>query len=141
MDISQATASLDTTFRVVFEYDENGNEKTGFVVVGIDSPQCREESSRQRKANFKKRINGGKPTNYYKTEEGQSDLDATSQADMTAMALAGTVDWFGFTENGAPKSFDKAVLAQVFAARVSWRDKAYEAINDAANFLPKPVKG
>ena len=140
MDISAATVSLDTTFRVVLEFDEDGNEKTGFVVVGIDAPQCREEAARQRKANFKKRINGGKPTNYYKTAEGQAALDAQSQADMTDMAIAGTIDWFGFTENGAPKAFDKNVLAAIFAVRASWRDKVYASIEDATNFLPKPVK-
>jgi hypothetical protein len=142
MEISQATApvNLETTFNVVLEYDDDGKEKTGFVVVGIDSPQCKAEAARQRKADFKKRINGNKPTNFYKTEDGQAALDVNTQANMTAMSLIGTVDWFGFTENDAPKPFDRDVLAQMFAARMSWRDQVYSTINDATNFLPKPVK-
>lgn len=129
------------TSDVVFEYDEDGNPKTGFKIVGPDSVQYRSAQEAQRIAGLKRRINSGKKAqSNLKTEEGQAELDRLTQENLTQNATVVVVDWFGFEDdNGKPAKFDPAQVTLIYEARQSWRDKVVEALYQEDAFLPKPA--
>lgn len=135
--VTQTAAQI--TSDVVIAYDENGNPKTGFKIVGPDSKEYRAEQERQRKAGMKRRVHAGKK-DALKTEEGQAEFDRLTQENITATAIAVVVDWYGFEDdagNAAP--FNAAQLPAIFTAHPSWRDKVADAIYEEGDFLPKPA--
>ena len=131
--------STQITSDVVIAHDEQGNPKVGFKIVGPDSKQYRTEQERQRKIGMKRRVHAGKK-DPLKTEEGQAEFDRLTQENITAVAVAVTVGWFGFTDDaGAPLAFDATKLPMLFANHVSLRDKIADAVYQEDAFLPKPA--
>ena len=132
---SKTTQNITTD--VVFEYDENGQAKTGFKIVGPDSQQYRAEQERQRIANRKR---GSVKKVDLKTDEGQALIDRVTQENLTATAVAVVVDWFGFEDDaGQPVAFNAEHVAAIYEAKPSWRDKVVVALDQEDAFLPKPV--
>lgn len=134
IDDALSANSVQATHKVAIATDDDGNPTVGFVIVGKDSPQYRNclaaQRSRaiKRQANKKMRIDA-------KTEAGAEELDSVIQRNQSELTLAVVVDWFGFTHQGQPRPFDPSVLAQIFAARPSWKDKCAEALEVEENFL------
>lgn len=144
MKLSQIISkeAKNITSDVVFEYDENGDPKVGFKIVGPDSAQYRAEQELQRREGLKRRVNGGKKAKDFKTEEGQAELDRLTQENLTRNATAVVVDWFGFeNDDGTAMPFDAKLVPAIYEAKVTWRDKVVEAIYQEDAFLPKPVQG
>ena len=140
LSLVKSKAAQQITSDVVFEYDEKGDPKVGFKVVGPDSPQYRAEQERQRREGLKRRINSSKRAQKDKTDEGQAELDRLYQENMTRNAIAVVVDWFGFeNDDGTAAAFDADQLPAIFAAKISWRDKVAEAVYQEDAFLPKPA--
>ena len=142
LSLVTSKAAQQITSDVVFEYDEKGDPKVGFKIVGPDSAQFRAEQELQRREGLKRRVNGGKKAKDFKTEEGQAELDRLTQENLTRNATAVVVDWFGFeNDDGTPAQFDASVIPAIYEAKVSWRDKVVEAIYQEDAFLPKPAQG
>ena len=140
LSLVKSKAAQQITSDVVFEYDEKGDPKVGFKIVGPDSPQFRAEQELQRREGLKRRVNSPKKANQFKTEEGQAELDKLTQDNITRNATAVVVDWFGFeNDDGTPAAFDAEQVGAIYEAKVSWRDKVLEAIYQEDAFLPKPA--
>lgn len=140
LSLVTSKAAQEITTDVVFEYDENGDPKVGFKIVGPDSPQYRAAQERQRKVGLKRRINAGKNAKALKTEEGQAELDRLTQDNLAENATVVVVDWFGFEgDDGQPAPFDASQIGAIYEAKPSWRDRVIEVLYQEDAFLPKPA--
>jgi hypothetical protein len=113
-------------------------EPYGLLVVGLDSPQYRAETDRQRFAAMRQRMEANKdPAKKFDmdTPEGAEEFQRRMQANLSATAKAVTVGWYGFTTE-----FDPAIAAKMIDARPTWRDKVLQKIEDDRAFLPQPAK-
>ena len=63
LSLVKSKAAQQITSDVVFEYDEKGDPKVGFKIVGPDSPQYRAEQELQRREGLKRRVNSHKKAN------------------------------------------------------------------------------
>lgn len=122
-----------------------GDKACGFVIVGADSPQYLAEHDRQRVEGQAHRRAANKDPALKldtDTDDGQIKLQARIDANLLRVAVAVTVDWFGFTDaTGAAVPFDPAVAAQMYGKKKSWRDAVISAIDEDKRFLPQPAKG
>lgn len=125
-----------TTHTVGITFDDEGNPRSGFIIVGRDSEQFRAETERQRVAGM---VRGAKKNSRIDTatEEGARQLDLLIRENERALAVAVTVGWFGFSKGGAPAEFSKAALESVFKARPTWADQVIAELGVQSNFLPK----
>ena len=69
------------------------------------------------------------------TDEGADQLVHVIDDNQKRLAVAVAVDWYGFTSNGAPVAFDKALIATAFAMYPTWQDRVTAALENDANFL------
>lgn len=139
-----AIDTATTTARVELGNDPKTEQPYGLLVVGLDSPQYRAETDRQRFEGMadRRELNkeGGKKLDP-ETPEGFAVFQKKFQANLLGTAKAVTVGWFGFTDKaGRPVEFDPAVAAQMLEARTTWRDKVLAKIEQDAAFLPQPQK-
>lgn len=137
-DINTVSAPNDNTYSVGIAFDDDGTATTGFIIVGKDSTQFIKAQQKIRAENYKRyevkatRIDGT-------TDEGAMKTIEVGDKNITATAVAVTIGWFGFTENGAPAEFSSEKVLRIFNARPSWCDKVTNALVDESNFLPRSL--
>lgn len=126
------------TQRVAVGWDEEGEPREGFIIVGKDSEEYQRTIGQQRQRAIRRQA--VKRTRFdLKTEEGAEQLDVTLRQNETEVAVAITVGWFGFTLKGEPAPFVKDRMVQILAVKPSWRDRILGALEDEAAFLkPSP---
>ena len=133
--VTNVEANQNITADVVFEYNKDGTPKTGLKIVGPDSVQYLNAQVANRVRNRKRNATG--QTIDLKTDEGQLEIENVTKENLFSVAVAVTVDWFGFTNGGQPAAFDIEQVKKIFAAKPSWQDKVIAALDREADFLPK----
>lgn len=129
--------SLDTsqiTHRVPVIFDEEGNAKAGFIIVGKNSPQYLDVTGKSRVGNIMKSAARKKAIDT-STEEGAKILTSTLDNNESATALAVTTGWFGFGVEGADAPFDRAVVDKMFAKFPTWKAKVLADLDNDGNFI------
>lgn len=134
-DISNFTApTASVTFKVPVLFDEDGEPTHGFIIVGKNSDEHREEwakiraEGRQRSASRKTAIDETKI-------EGAEKVVGLIDDNNKRLAIAVTVGWYGFTSAGAPAAFNKALVKAAFDKYPTWQDRVSSAMDEDANFL------
>ena len=122
------------TFKVGVIQDNEGNDKSGFVIVGKNSPEYQTETRRIR-AEGLKRASKRKTALDTSTDEGSAALAALIDANEIVLACCVVVGWFGFATAGQPAPFDKAIATKLLTRFPTWRDKISAALEDDANFM------
>lgn len=126
------------TSQVVVAFDEEGQPKAWFDVVGKDSDQYRQAAEKLRLAGIKRGATRQKIDT--KTDDGAARLDGIIQRNDFELAVAVVVGWGGFGAAGKPVPLTDEALRNVLKAKPTWREKISAALEDEAGFLPKPSK-
>ncbi|HEX8610135.1 MAG TPA: hypothetical protein VF800_02510 [Telluria sp.] len=134
-DISNFTApAAQVTFKVPVMFDDDGEPTHGFIIVGKNSDEHRNEwaavraEGRQRSANRRTAIDETKI-------EGAEKLVSLIDSNNKRLAVAVVVGWYGFTSAGAPAPFNKALVEAAFNKYPTWQERVQIAMEDDANFL------
>lgn len=134
LDALQTDAATAVTFRVPVIFDEDGNEKSGFIIVGKNSAEYQAAARVVRIAGLQAASKRKGPVDT-STEEGAAAM--AKRFDESEMTLACSVvkDWFGFATNGVAAPFDKAMANKLLARFPTWLDKITAAVEVDANFM------
>lgn len=124
--------SEEPTFKVAVEFDEDGEEKSGFIIVGKNSSAYQEVARDIRadnimKASRRKGVDGS-------TEEGSKIIVNNVINNEHRIAKAIVVGWFGYTNNGKEISFDIDIVERMFVAKPQWQARVLAALEVDANF-------
>lgn len=128
---------LDTstvTHRVSVIDDVNGKPKSGFVIVGRNSPQFIEANTNLRVENIQRGAIRAKPLDT-KTPQGAKTLTKTVDRNDMRTAVAVVVDWFGWERNKEPIPFDRATVEAMLTKYPTWKTKIAAALDNEANFI------
>jgi hypothetical protein len=122
------------TFNVAVIKDEDGEDLSGFKIVGKNSPEYQAANNAVRIENIQRASKRSKQIDS-STAEGAALLAKTVASNELTVALACVVDWFGFNMEGAPMDFDKNVVAKMFARYPQWQAMVSNALETDANFM------
>lgn len=135
-DIFNLTApAVRVTKKVDLVYDDEGNATAGFIIVGKDSPEYRNEShairteGTKRSAVLKKQIDT-------KTDAGAGQLIDLVDNNTQRLAVAVVVGWYGYTNNGVEVPLDKALVKAAYDKFSTWEVKVMAALEVDSDFLP-----
>lgn len=137
-DINSIPGGGELTQKVGIAFDDEGSPTAGFVIVGKDSEQCISADQRVRIANIKRQSTKATRLDA-STDGGAAKVDKLVYDNDTEKAVAVVVDWFGFTDQGAPAEFSPAKIRAMFVARPTWREKVLVALENEAAFLPNSL--
>lgn len=125
---------LDVVADVPVIYNNDGEPVMGFNIVGKDSDQYRKQLKANKSASFKR--GAVKKTQIdAKTKEGAEELTDLLDSNDKTLAVAVVVSWYGFTSNGEPAVFDKALVKELFDKYPTWADKVHIALENDSNFM------
>lgn len=134
-DISDFTAPrAQVTFKVPVLFDDDGEPTHGFIIVGKNSDEYRDEWAAIR-AEGQKRAAKRKTAIDATTDEGAVQLIDLIDGNQQRLAKAVTVGWYGFTSAGAPAKFDKALAEAAFNKYPTWQERVSIAMENDVNFL------
>lgn len=120
--------------RVGVAFDDDGNPKSGFVIVSKDATEYRERANELRAAGIQRQAN--KRTRIdTKTQDGAEEFARILESNDFELAAAVVVDWFGFTRAGEPLPFNKNVARQMLEKRPSWAQKISAELENEEGFL------
>ena len=132
--LSSGSAGVEKVHTVTVLFDEDGNHKAGFDIVGKNSEQYRDAVRRTALASIK-RANIKKQQIDGKTDAGAAQLYSIGERNSLEIAKAVVVGLPGFGANGLPLSVSGEVLDKMFAKFPAWVDKIHAALEVDANFL------
>ena len=133
-DITSLDSSNQNTFDVPVVFDDNGDEVSGFKVVGKNSIEYRAARRAQEVVGIKRAsVRGGKQPDA-KTDAGAAYYLDYAAENEVGIAIACVTGWYGFAKDGAEIPLTAEALASVFAKRPTWREKVSAAIEVDANF-------
>jgi len=135
-DISTLDQTANVTFDVPVVLDADGNPAAGFKVVGRNSQNFRDAERALTLAAVKKAASKATKAIDTGTDAGAAQVIDTMKANETGIAVACTVDWYGFSKDGASAPMTPDALATVFEKRPTWLSKVTSAIAADANFQP-----
>jgi hypothetical protein len=121
-------------FRVVVILDANGDDKSGFSIVGKNSAEYQAATHKIRVASLQ-RASRRKSSLDTTTEEGAAAMADAIDANELALAISVVRDWFGFASNGVTAPFDAQMTAKMLAKFPTWREKISAALEVDANFI------
>jgi lipoprotein-anchoring transpeptidase ErfK/SrfK len=127
-------ASRRVTHDVPVLFDDDGEPKAGFRIVGKNSPEYQAEHAAIR-AEGHKRAAKRKTAIDTSTDEGAMQLVNLVDDNQRRLALAVTVESYGFESGGAPLQLSKAQIAAAFDKFPTWQDRVAAALEQDANFL------
>ena len=134
-DIANLSAPAErVTFDVPVIFDADGEPVAGIRIVGKNSDEYRKENHALRAEGYKKSAKR-KTAIDASTDEGADQLVHVIDDNQKRLALAVAVDWYGFTGNGTPVAFDKALIATAFDKYPTWQERVTAALENDANFL------
>lgn len=122
------------TYRVPVIFDADGEPKSGFIIVGKNSPQYLDATGKVRVGNIMKSAVRRKPLDT-STEEGAKILTATLDNNSMNTALAVTVGWFGWQVEGQDAQFDRATLEKMLTKFPTWKDRIINDLDNDGNFI------
>lgn len=126
--------AANVTHRVVVIKDVDGEDVSGFIIVGKNSAQYQEANNIMRKGNIQRSAKRSKQIDA-STDEGATIVATTIEKNERAIALAVCVDWFGFTAGGQEMSFNKDTLEVMLDKMPQWRVLINQALDTDANFM------
>jgi hypothetical protein len=132
-DVDNMFDEVEATHRVVVIKTDEGDEKSGFIIVGKNSSQYQAENELIRIENIKRSSKRNKAVDT-STEEGAKLVAQTIANNERRLALAVVVDWFGFDSAGKPLPFDKAMVARMFDKKPTWLTEVGNALDTDGNF-------
>ena len=134
-DIATLSAPAErVTFDVPGIFDADGEPVAGTRIVGKNSDEYRKENHALRAEGYKKSAKR-KTAIDASTDEGADQLVHVIDDNQKRLALAVAVDWYGFTGNGTPVAFDKALIATAFDKYPTWQERVTAALENDAHFL------
>ena len=134
-DIANLSApAARVTFDVPVIFDADGEPVAGIRIVGKNSDEYRKENHALRAEGYKKSAKR-KTALDASTDEGADQLVHVIDDNQKRLAVAVSVDWYGFTSNGASVAFDKALIATAFDKYPTWQERVSAALENDANFL------
>lgn len=133
-DLDQLDNDQVITHSVAVLQDDDGNDVTGFIIVGKNSPEYQEASKSVRINNIK-RASRRKGQIDSASDVGAALIAKTVEEGDRALALSVVIGWFGMLKNGQLMKFDKEVVAKMFQKYPQWQAKVLAALEDDANFM------
>lgn len=122
------------TFNVGVVLDADGENVTGFVVVGKNSPEYQEAARKIRVAGLQ-RSSKRKSAIDMSTPEGAAAIAKTIEDNELALVVAVLKGWFGFGSGGKAAEFDKVRATALLVRYPTWREKISAALEVDSNFL------
>jgi len=125
--------SGSVTARVPVVNNEDGEDVSGFIIIGKDSKEFQELNAQlrieglQKSAKRKTMIDAS-------TDEGAKTLHRAISSSETRLALCVVTGWFGFSNKGEEVPFNKELLAKMFAKKPTWQAKVLAALEVDSNF-------
>ena len=132
-ELDSAT-TVDVLHKVAVIVDVDGNEKSGFFIVGKNSTEY-QDAARLARIDSLKRSAKRKAALDTSTDEGAGAVAKMIEASETSLALAVVKGWFGFQQGGVDAPFSKPTVAKMLAKYPTWKDKISAALENEANFL------
>lgn len=135
-DISNITGgpAVPVTFKVPVMFDEDGEPTAGFIIVGKNSSEYRDENHALRAEGYKKSAKR-KTAIDASTDAGADQLVSLIDGNQKRLALAVVVGWYGFTSAGAEVPFDKDLASAALDKYPTLQDRVSAALENDANFL------
>lgn len=134
LDTLDGNTLNEVRHQVVFTEDIDGNAISGVYIVGKNSAQYISATDAMRHKNIKK-ASKRKNAIDTSTDEGAASVARTIAENEHALAVAVTVDWFGFNKGGQPAPFDKEIIARAYDKMPTWQNKVNAALEVDANFM------
>jgi len=140
-DISDLETSNvnDITFDVAVMEDEDGNPICGFTIVGKNSTEYQDANSVVRVSNIKRAAKRTRQVDT-STDDGAALVARTVAQNEKILAMAVVKGWFGFLQDGSPKTFDKKLVEFMFTKYPQWQAKVTAALDNDANFMKASLK-
>lgn len=133
-DLLEKDTYSRATHTVAFLKDANGNPVLGVTIVGKNSEEASAEKNRTRIENIMRAAKREKALDTA-TLEGATIVSETVSGNETSKAVAVTIGWFGFNEEGSPATFTKERVAKLYAKMPHWEEMVNNALDTDANFM------
>ena len=118
------------TFRVPVIEDDDGNPRSGFIIVGKNSNEFRDACNSIHIANIQLALQRRRQVdNSTDKGTGATPLSITKNECASVIALAVVKDWFGWNNGGKPMDFDKAFVEKMFDKYPQWQVKINNALS------------
>lgn len=141
MDLKDLEQDAKELIDVALVLDDDGNPKSGFRVVGADSPEYQEADRAWRVKNVQKSARRGHAIQAA-TETGAQELVNLVQKREFAIACACIKEMYGFTNNGEEAPLNEETLKAIFTKKPTWRTRVVLAIEAEQVFTkPSPEAG
>lgn len=122
------------TYDVHISFDEEGEPKSWFTVVGVNSQQYRDAVRKSDISGVQRAHRDGRQIRA-ETKEGAAMLVDGAERREMAIACGCTVGLHGILDKaGAPVEFNAVVIKEIFEKKLSWRRKVVAAIETERNF-------
>ncbi len=135
-DLDQLDSQTEVLHKVAVITDIDGNDKSGFFIVGKNSPEY-QTAARQARVDGLKRSAKRKAALDTSTDEGAGAVAKMIEDSETTLACAVVKGWFGFQSAGADVPFNQPTVAKMFAKFPTWKDKISAALENESNFLKR----
>ncbi len=136
IDLNDLEQDAKELIDVALMLDDEGNPRSGFKVVGSDSPEYQEADHAWKVKNVQKSARRGHAIQAA-TETGAQELVNLVARREMAICVACVKEVYGFTENGVPMPANEDTLKKIFSKKPTWRQKTCMAI-EADQVFSKP---
>lgn len=127
VDIDSLDQDAKEPIDVALVLDDEGNPKSGFKVVGSDSPEYQEADRAWKVKNVQKSARRGHAIQAA-TETGAQELVNLVAKREYSIAVSCIVGIYGFTMKGEPAVLSEDTLKAIFSKKPTWRTKVVMAI-------------
>ena len=126
------------TAKVPVVVNSDGEDVSGFIILGKDSDEFQEVQKQLRIEGVKKSAKR-KTMIDASTDDGATKLGELIADNERRLALSVVIDWFGFTRKDSEGAqvavpFDKALVEHMFTVKPTWQAKVMAALEVDANF-------
>ena len=132
--LTQDNAIAEVTFKVGVVKDDDGNDVSGFVIVGKNSQQYQDISKLLRKEGIQQASKRSSAIDA-STDDGAAKLIDKLATNETRIAKAIIVDWFGFNQNGTELPFNEDIVSMMLDKMPYWQTLVLSALEKDANFM------
>lgn len=134
-DLDSLLAPEEITHKCGVIFDEEGEAISGFYIVGKNSEQYRTGQKKLRVEGIQRNAKRKKALDTTTEAGAEFVADAVEKNDLrTAQSVV--VGWFGFTQGGKEREFDKGIADLLLERKPSYRDRILADLDADANFMP-----
>jgi hypothetical protein len=123
-----------TQHSVPVVFDAEGKPLAGFYIVGKNSQEYQDEKARQRITGIMRAATRTQQVDS-STEEGAKVIADSVDQSEHGMAVAVTVGWFGFGDEGQAATFDRKIVDTLLTQYPLWRTKISQGLEADGNFM------